>query len=202
MATDTWEDDLATSTRQFKEIVWPEIRGWFGEDPMLHAAEGRDDALYEAFDQISGVDFWLVDCKAGMASIASRVQKCDETTFTIRHSRSSGVDTEHQKRMRQLHSDYELPTWTVQAYVDPVLEMLRNAAACRTDDLFQYIGAAGRPGDEWPLIQSDEDEFFYPVEWGELDSEINIRVHNRQRAGLVERPDDPSDITAWGNSDD
>jgi len=204
VATEQWERDLSDSTRYFKKIVWPEIGDWFGDSPALHPTEGKPGGLSEAFDHIAGVDFWLVDSELGMASIASRVQDgYDRETFTVRHSRESGVDTEHQKRLRQLGDDYHLPTWTVQAYVDPTLEVLQNAAICRTEDLYNYIDAVVTPGDDaWPLIGSDESEQFYPVTWGELDPVLSLYVHRRGRAGLLTRPDNPEDITDWAEGDD
>lgn len=198
MSNPNWEDDLAQSTRQFRDIVWPEIRHWFGDDPEIHPVEGRDDGLFQAFDQLAGVDFWLVNQGLGMASIASRVQSdYDYETFTIRHSRESGADTEHQKRMKQLTTDHQLPTWTVQAYVEPVLQVVQNAAACRSESLYQYISQKGEPGDEWPLIQSNESETFYPVPWSELDGELDLRIQNRSRAGLDVDPENPENIREW-----
>lgn len=189
-------DDLRDSRTRFEEIVWPEINGWFGDDPELHRTEDQPGALREDFDRISGVDYWAVEQGAGMVSIASRVQTYDETTFTVRYSRGTGNDTEYQKRMRQLNSHYELPTYTVQAYVDATLRVLRNVAAVRTRSLYEYI-AAGTPGEDWPLIPSDENEYFFPVSWSELHGEVPIHVYDRNRAGLLSHPDDPEDITAY-----
>ena len=195
------ERDMKVSAGNFETIVWPHISDWFGDEPVLYKTEDHPDTLRTEFDRVSGVDFWAVESGAGMVSIASRVQTYDKTTFTIRYSRDSGNDTEYQKRMRQLRSDYELPTYTVQAYVDPVLEVLRNAAACRTDELYEYI-SSGEPGDDWNLIGSDESEVFFPVSWAELDTEVDLTVHDRSRAGLVTKPDNPADITAWGEAHD
>lgn len=193
-------DDMRESANNFRDIVWPKISHWFGDSAELYRTEDHPDTLRTEFDHVAGVDFWVVQSGAGMLSIASRVQTYDKTTFTVRYSRSSGNDTEYQKRMRQLENHYELPTYTVQAYVDETLGVLRNAAACPTDQLYQYI-SDGEPGEDWPLIESNEDEIFFPVSWGELDTEVDLSVHNRWRAGLVNRPDNPADITAWGGDD-
>lgn len=195
------EQDLRDSADNFRDIVWPRISHWFGDDPDLYKTEDHPGALHAEFDRVAGVDFWAVDGTAGMVSIASRVQTYDKTTFTVRYSRESGNDTEYQKRMRQLRSDYELPTYTVQAYIDPTLEVLRNAALCRTDEFYEYI-SNGEPGEDWDLIPSNENEMFFPVSWGELDPNVDLTVYDRFRAGLVTKPDDPTDITAWGDDDD
>jgi hypothetical protein len=191
-----FDDDLEDSRTRFEEIVWPEINGWFGDGPELHRTEDKSGALREDFDHVGGVDYWAVERGAGMVSIASRVQTYDKTTFTVRYSRGTGNDTEYQKRMQQLNSHYELPTYTVQAYVDPTLRALRNVAVVRTAPLYEYI-AAGTPGEDWPLIPSNEDEHFFPVSWSELQGEVSLRVHNRRRAGLIPDPDNPEDITAY-----
>jgi len=194
-------DDMRESENNFRKIVWPEIKHWFGDSAELYNTENHTDSLRTEFDHVAGVDFWVVESGAGMLSIASRVQTYDKTTFTVRYSRSSGNDTEYQKRMRQLENHYELPTYTVQAYIDETLGVLRNAAACPTEQLYQYI-SDGEPDDDWPLIESNESETFFPVSWGELDSEVDLLVENRWRAGLVNRPDDPTDITEWCDDDD
>jgi len=190
------DDDLADSRTRFEEIVWPEINGWFGDDPELHRTEDKPDALREDFDCVGGIDYWVVEHGAGMVSIASRVQTYDKSTFTVRYSRRTGNDTEYQKRMRQLNSHYELPTYTVQAYVDTTLRALRNAAAVRTSSFYEYL-TTGTPGEDWPLKRSNENEYFFAVSWSELQDEVSLKVHDRRRAELMPDPDDREDITAY-----
>lgn len=179
-----WREDMSTSEANFRQIVWPEISDWFGNDTTLYATEDKSDELRRSFDVTAGVDFWVVESGLGMVSIASRVQTYDMTTFTVRYSRASGTDTEFQKRVKQLNGDYELPTWTVQAYIDPTLQVLRNAAAIKTDELYEYI-LSQEIGEDLPLIDSNESEKFFPVEWCELDKHTPLKIHNRARAGLA-----------------
>lgn len=192
-----WERDLDDSKNHFCDIVWPQIKQWFGADAKLLKTEGRETALAKAFDAVMGVDYWTVDDGRGMAGIASRVQTYDKTTFTIRYERGSGVDTEHQKRLQQLNDDgLELPTYTLQAYVDPVLELLRNVAVCKTAELYAYIDETVCPGSErHPLIGSDESERFYPIAWTELDEHIDLKIYNRERANI---PHSSSQQTTFG----
>lgn len=190
------EKDMQNSANRFKRIVWPQIQEWFGDNPNLIKTEDDEDRLRTAFDRVAGVDFWVVEKNEGMMSIASRVQTYDKTTFTIRYQRSSGNDTEYQKRIKQLNSDHELPTYTVQAYIDPTLEVLRNAAACKTRSLYEYI-SDGTPGEDWRLIGSDEAELFFPVRWSELDSEAELRVYDRVRAGLDVKPSGQAALSDW-----
>ena len=192
-----WRSDLEKSNQWFVNIVWPEVSEWFAdEDAELIPIEGVDRELYNLFDTTAGVDFWIVERGEGMVSLASRVQKLDYTSFTIRYSRGSGAKTEYEKRISQLQSHYELPTYTLQAYIDPTLEVLRNAAMAPTEELYEYIRTAGEPGVDWPLIPSNENERFFPVFWDELDGVIDLTVHDRDRAGLI--AEDQASIDAFG----
>lgn len=184
MSSSTWRSDMATSTRLFEEVVWDEIKHWFGKSGELYNMESSDAPVSDKFDRVGGVDFWVFDSSGGMLSIASRVQTYDRETFTVRYSRSSGSDTEYQKRMRQMNGGGELPTYTVQAYVDETLGVLRNAAAVRTEELYGYL-QQGRVGRDWSLIDSDENEEFFAVDWSELDLQCNLKIYDEQRAGLA-----------------
>jgi len=193
----SFETDLSNSTRWFKEIVWPEISEWYLYNSAdLIPAEGYDNKLHDSFDTVAGIDFWVVESNRGMFSIASRVQTYDKTTFTVRYSRSSGNDTEYQKRVQQLESNYELPTYTVQAYIDPTLEVLRNVASVRTDEFYEYL-KRGKPDKDWPLIPSNESEMFFPVEWRELDSVMDLNVYDRERANLEHRKPKNENLQSW-----
>jgi len=65
--------------------------------------------------------------------------------------------------------------------------------------LYEYI-ATGTPGEDWPLIPSDENEHFFPVSWAELKGEVPLRVHNKSRAGLITEPQNREKITAYTDS--
>lgn len=193
----SFEDDLSNSTRWFKQIVWPEISDWYVDNSAdLIPAEGSDNKLHDSFDTVAGIDFWVVESDRGMFSIASRVQTYDKTTFTVRYSRSSGNDTEYQKRVQQLESNHELPTYTVQAYVDPTLEVLRNVASVKTQAFYKYL-KRGTPDKDWPLIPSNESEMFFPVEWGELDPIMDLKVYDRERANLEHQTPKDSNLKSW-----
>lgn len=194
---------MSTSARWFREVVWDEIRHWFGDDVRLHATEGQDSPVANDFDTLAGVDYWMTVDDHGMISLASRVQYVNYTTFTIRFERPTGAETEYQKRCRQYdNDDYELPTWTVQAYIDTALGVVRNAAAVRTRELYDVI-LAGEPGDDWPIIpvtdeQGNPDGKMLAVDWETVDNDCEMFVKRRSRADLqTPTPDDPNDITAW-----
>lgn len=202
------EAKMSTSARWFKTAVWPTIRSWFGPsgDVELHTTESQESPVATDLDIVSGIDHWVTDGDRGMTSIASRVQynpHHKHTTFTIRYDRPSGRDTEYQKRIRQLEcEDYVLPTYTVQAYVDTVLERVYNVAAVRTEDLYDLINS-GTIGKDWPVKpvydrDGQYDGEMFCVNWHAVDEEADLQVLSRPRAGLTpERPDDPTSVTAW-----
>jgi hypothetical protein len=188
MSKAQWEHDLSDSRRHFAHIVWPEIQHWFADDKQdveLLPTEGVNAPLHERFDTIAGVDFWIVDGGDRMVSLASRVQaQYDKTTYTVRYGRESGVDTEHQKRVRQYRDDTaHLPTYTLQGYVDATLGVLQNAAMLPTDQLYEYIITHRCPITDDDLIPSNERERFYAVNWDNL-TQYDLRVYNWERAGL------------------
>lgn len=213
--TERWKDDLGASATGFKNIVWPEIKCWFGDGELI-PVEGVNKDFYELQDQVAGIDFWVVKSDIAMVSIASRVQQSyNFSSFTVRYRRPSGVDTEHQKRKEQVNNGYDYPTYTVQAYVEPTLEVLLNAACVRTDQFYNYIQAKEpeEPGTDWPLIEARKGsphfrpgEEFYPVWWADLnDAEnVDLTVYDRDEAGLSrDRPSNPDKITAWsGDNND
>lgn len=198
------EERISASARWFREVVWGEISHWFGDDVKLHTTEMQDSPVAEDFDTLAGVDYWITVADAGMVSLASRVQYVDYTTFTIRYERPTGAETEYQKRRRQYrNNDYELPTWTVQAYVDTTLGVIRNVAAVRTQELYSLV-LSREVGDDWPIIPVTDDRGspdgkMIAVDWQTVDDECEMLVKKRARAGLYPAaPDDAGDITAWG----
>lgn len=204
------EEEMSTSSRWFKDAVWPEIQSWFGAtgDVHLHTTEAQQSPVTTDFDIVSGIDYWVTDGKRGMTSIASRVQydpHHKHTTFTIRYERPSGNDTEYQKRVRQRNSDeYVLPTYTVQAYVDTTLGCVYNAAAVKTEELYELIDA-GTIGDDWPTKAvydrgGEYDGQMLCVSWQEIDDTTELKLLDRQRAGLgAKYPDNPSTLEGWAD---
>lgn len=190
------EARITNTRRDFEEVVWPEIRHWFCDEPeqatLVNTEDGSDE-LNEQLDWTAGVDYCVFDGVAGFQTIAQRTQPSYKyDTFTVRYSRASGRDTEHQKRVYQYRDARAmLPRWTVQAYIDPVLRELQTAAAVSTADLFEYVLSERAPIAEEDLIQSDSasPESFYTVDWASLLGRTDIRIYNRERTdlGTVER---------------
>lgn len=164
-----WIADLKDSTRDFIDIVWPEIKSWFNsrelypvetitaEAPPAGLSKasqeiGTDD-LMRLFDQLSGVDFWTKaknGKKKGLRALASRVQWMEEQpqdkpydTFTVRYFRSTstGSITELYKRIWMMDNkhNYFGPSWTVQAYLDERGGSLLSVGRCKTRRLMEHI---------------------------------------------------------------
>jgi len=186
------EERIENSRNAFESVVWPEIMDWFvddEEDAQLLPTEGEGGLLSTKFDTAGGVDYWVVESPARMFSIASRVQPQYEfPTFTVRYKLSTGNNTEHQKRVLQYRDNQaHLPTWTVQAYVEPTLGVLQNAACVSTADLYKYIINRRCPISEDELMSSDGDEWFYPVWWSKLLGCTDIKIYNESRVDMTEQ---------------
>lgn len=201
---------IANSKTRFENIVWPEIRHWFGGGELV-PGESVDERVAELLDQEAGVDFYAVIKDEGVITIASRCQKTPSfQTTTVRYDTGTDYDTELQKRLRQLDCGMLSPLFTVHAYVklddpfdtDCVTGSVRNVAACRTVDLFNYIddhdraakpdGAKQLPdGGGWYVRKNSEDDnLFLAVPWQLFSSQYDLRVRYRNRADLPppERP--------------
>lgn len=195
---------IANTKARFENIVWPEIQHWFGGGRLV-AGEDVDTEVAELLDQEAGVDFYAVIQDEGVLTIASRCQKvsCFETT-TVRYDTGTDYDTELQKRLRQLDRGMLSPMFTVHAYVnltdsldeDCVTGVLRNAAACRTADLFEHIDQTNQgsepaekgylPDDGgWYVRTNSEDgNLFLAVPWQFLDEKYDLKVRYRGKTGL------------------
>jgi len=201
--------DISNSRRAFVNLVWPQIsERWFG-GAELEPVEDERDSLKHAMDSISGVDYWTVG--DNLQSIASRVQNCNYSTFTIRMRRNqTGNDTEFQKRKHALDSEGLSPDWVVQAYVDVPVDTNRrndtwrvndgellNAAIAKEDELIKWVdnGDLGcHYGVNGTGSNNDvgEDEDFYYVHWIDYDRyDRYIKWLNRPRADGVAPPQHP-----------
>lgn len=186
------EDRIEDSRGAFEEIVWPEITDWFvdeEEDAQLLATEGEGGLLSTEFDTTAGVDYWVVESPARMVSIASRVQFDHEyPSHTVRYKLSTGNDTEHQKRILQYKDNQaHLPTWTVQAYIEPTLEVLQNAACVSTADLYRYIINRRCPISDEEIVSPNGEEWFYTVWWSELLGCSDIKIYDESRVDMGEQ---------------
>jgi len=193
---------IENTRNNFERFVWPEVRDLLAPNSQyvdLIPTEGVDDNLRNAFDTISGVDFWAVKSGNEMVSIASRVQPGHEfPTFTVRYELESGNDTEHQKRMKQYHSKLShLPTYTVQAYIDPTIEALQNFAFVETKQLYDYISRELCPIGKDEVVERRGEANFYAVEWSELVGCTDIVIYDKGRADIDSNISKDASLTDW-----
>lgn len=213
------KNKISNSKQRFQNIVWPKIRHWFGGGELV-AGESVNERIANILDTEAGVDFYAVKSGKGIITLASRVQKtaCFRT-HTARYDTGTDYDTEVQKRLRQLKLGMLTPQFTVQAYVRLddefdsrcVTGALRNAAAVRTSDLYDYIDQTdkGQPpgarfdmpdGGGWYLRDNEKDDnSFICVPWRLFANSYDIRVCYRAQAELPPPPQ-PRKITPWWRS--
>ncbi len=108
---------------------------------IIHT-EVLNETLSSLLDRYSGID-GVLQSKKDLAGVALRIQKHSDTnwgTFTIRHSRHTGAETEYSKRKRQIYNGYPsfYPHYTCQAYFGNKNNLL-GGAFCKTKDLFDTI---------------------------------------------------------------
>lgn len=139
---------LSESVRDFEEIVWPTIRHFAGGGEIFSLENIADDQFRRFLDNSAGIDALQVIEGKPLRAIASRVQwpKYSYDTFTSRRSRSSGNETETEKRIAALadpRCGWLGPGITIQAYVhkgkpgEP--RSLISAAMVSTEDLYAYL---------------------------------------------------------------
>jgi len=133
------EHDLSRSAAAFKDIVWPQISPWFGGGVLQTVEAVTASQMAKDLDILAGIDAWHVN--GAVRGIASRIQFGSHAwdTFTVRLKRSSGVQTEYEKRLMAITSSggWLYPHITVQAYINQ--DALLSAAACETRDLILFI---------------------------------------------------------------
>jgi len=143
---------------------------------------GGDIAIM--LDTRAGVDLMFAR-QEGLYGVASRVQWGKSyDTFTIRTKRSSGVDTELQKRIRQINTGAIYPKWTMQMYCNERGEdKPLSIGICLTSDLYHFIVNNRRRC--WENTNNDGTSFV-AVPWRKLQSagiQMKIKQYpQRQRA--------------------
>jgi len=126
--------DYIKSVEDFKNVVFPEIKEFFGEDSRLDINEDLNTDIF------SGIDARVYIPGKGYKTIAFRVQWVYKfyNTFTIRSKRPFGVESEDFKRIKAIKEGYEYPQFTIQGYLYKENNKFLNAAICKTEDLYEY----------------------------------------------------------------
>lgn len=191
--------DLEKSGRRFVNTVYPAIEhDWFDSARLEPQEDGDPD---NDLDIIGGVDYWLIDGRESMFSLASRVQAYpNQSTFTVRFERESpsGVvrrNTEYQKRTRSIEEGSQYPDFTLQAYV-PRYNYLSNAAYCRTEDLYEYLrnGVLYDDFDHNKVEDGDGSiQRFYTVHWQDMGRFYDVHIFDPENLNDKWRLSDQDD---------
>lgn len=185
-----WVVDLQESAKAFWEIVWPKIKGWFGDAELIPVEEG-EGMMAAKLDMFSGIDYWIVKTSEGIRGLASRVQKdTDYSTFTIRKDRQSGVRTEYAKLKEAIEEDRLYPYWTCQSYVIIESKTFLNSARCRTKDLITFV-EQGKMGTKKAVERGKADYYlkyvpekgaawFFVVPWMRFRSKYEVDIYDEK----------------------
>ena len=161
-------------------------------NPMLKSGckvvhtEILKESIAKMLDVYSGIDAVLLS-KSDMSGVALRIQKHsnkNHKTFTIRYSRSTGVETEYSKRKRQIYNGYPsfYPHYTCQVYYDDENKLL-GGAFCKTKDLFD-VAIKNEPltryGDVYIQVNTKDNNEFVVVPFSKI-----------KRIVLIEPKDEP-----------
>lgn len=133
----SWQDDLNWSNRIFLQQVWPIIASKCGGGEIKPVEIIHDNIIAKELDLLCGIDVWQTIKGAGARGIASRVQRGNFDTFTIRYQRDSGSTTEYEKRKEAIDTGkFIYPYLTCHAYVNAKTEKLLSVGLVKTVDLF------------------------------------------------------------------
>lgn len=171
--TQAIKTSMAKSSRDFVEVVWPQIRRHLGGGRIIPVETVTDSAFAKELDVFGGVDMWQI-LEHGMRGIASRVQWRNPNwhgdypfdTYTIRWTLYSGWPTERHKRIYALeHPEYGLvfPAVTIQAYLEQHGGPLLSAGIVYTRDLYEAVQQG-----EWQDRVAPDGNLFRIVPWARL----------------------------------
>jgi len=157
-----WMNDLSWSVKAFQDIIWPRLNSQLPGTLVHVEAATRPEMkhLVQQFDQLAGIDAWVIEQQTGIRGLASRIQVCPSgkpfDTFTIRLSRDSGAKTEYAKRKEAIEQGWLYPHLTMQAYITARNggELLSYGVA-KTIDIFNLIAEVEAEMVKYPRWQSN-----------------------------------------------
>jgi len=171
--------DFNSSSKLFREVVWPAVRGACGGGELISTEEsGSDSVSARLLDTLSGIDGLQVYTN-GLRAIGSRIQQQNPPfeTFTVRESRTSGATTEYEKLKKAVDggsSTHMHPHIMIHAYVkeDPSGSVrLLCAGISPMVDVLRAIDERKNP------IRSTTNASFRYVEWEWMaDNGFDIRI--------------------------
>ena len=192
---ETIANDLRKSSKQFKDIIIPELIKIFS-DSQYEIVEGVTiEEFAKMLDTLAGIDVWQIEKNRGIRGIASRIQPSDynHKTFTVRKERESGASTEYEKRKFAIENDYLYPYFTLQAYLTKDGKLLDFACA-KTTDVMDMIdkGLCYVNG-------TNEDKIgqatFFVVDWDEMiKNGYQIYIHSKK---IIVKKEKQTSLYEW-----
>ena len=179
--TEPWAIDLKESSKDFLEIVYSQIKDWFGDGEIIPVESVTKSDMAKKLDMYSGIDNWHITTNEGIRGLSSRIQyDKDWGTFTVRRGRISGARTEYAKLLHAIENDYLYPYWTIQSYITKEKpKKLLNAALCKTKDLILYI-KSGKRGKDFEIreVTTRGAANFFTVWWGDLRERHEVKIYD------------------------
>ena len=192
------EKDLSDSAYDFLRLVYPKLKELnFLAGEVVPTETVTSDQMVEAFDQLAGIDAWIIKDNIGITGLASRIQWYEPerhpffpfNSFTIRKSRYTGAKTEYEKRTAAINSkgEFLFPYLTCQAYiVERRTGDLISMAIARTVDIFQMIIR-----NRYEQRKNRDGNYFYAVFWeGMKVYNLPIKTWPEKTEGLNENEND------------
>ena len=163
-------EDLSDSAFDFLRVVYPKlIELKFIEGQLISIESAVTKGLIQQFDILAGIDIWQLQTDKGIRGIANRIQWCQKAwnTFTIRKLRTSGTETEYEKRRRTIMQDngWLYPYFIIQSYITERRKGdLIALAIAKTKDIFDMI----EQKHYWENINPQDNNTFICVSWDKM----------------------------------
>lgn len=195
--SEPWAIDLKESSKDFLEIVYPQIKDWFGDGELIPVESVTKSDMAKKLDMYSGIDNWHIVTNEGIRGLSSRVQYYkDWSTFTVRLGRITGARTQYAKKLHAIEKDYLYPYWTIQSYLNKKEKdldygernELLNAAMCKTKDLILYIKSGKKGVDYWTnFVPKGGAAYFYAVPWSLLRKNHEVKIYDENNMQEYEK---------------
>ena len=191
----SFEKKLGKSALDFKTIVYPKIKNWFGGGDLIPIEGTTEKTLAELLDQNSGIDAWYIETNKGIRGVASRIQWKDKAknpknfpynTFSVRYEKYNDVRTEFEKLSHAIKEDWIYPYWFVQAYLTCHQGELLSVARCETKTLINLLKT--NPN-KYRLIDNYKDAYFKAVPWNDFENhDLYINIKTEQQISPKKKP--------------
>lgn len=183
-----FRQNLKRSSRDFLEVVWPNIKNYIGDGEIRPVECVSTDNFADDLDLIAGIDAWqIIRDRNVIRGLASRVQWGSAyNNFSIRFQLKSGAPTEFEKRLYAINNQtegYIYPHLTIQAFIDQNGKLI-SAGIIETKELILFAEHLVKESQKPPPFSNTQDfgfmtapggnQFIY-ISW-RLIKENNIKI--------------------------